>query len=226
MAIYNFPHYTKSNDYNFADLIKKCNEDILYALLEANYFNPMAITIQNYLTDKQLDFLMSNTLSIFDKESATYTFIREIFKADENNIPLNDSIFLCSIFELVNLYLYLGEPYKIIPALNKKNNLKAISNVIKSCPKASPYNFNEIYQNAETLGVGFIYRINPNKQTIKIEIGIWDLYFTYIRPYDKEATSLFNKVFYKVDNLNEFLFKVCTIYDEFIELMPQEDLDL
>ena len=39
MAIYNFPHHTKSNDYNFADLIKECNEDILYALLEANYFN-------------------------------------------------------------------------------------------------------------------------------------------------------------------------------------------
>lgn len=198
------------------------NQRQLDLLIDYKLFNPMAITIQNYLTDKQLDFLMSNTLSIFDKESATYTFIREIFKADENNIPLNDSIFLCSIFELVNLYLYLGEPYKIIPTLNKKNNLKAISNVIKSCP----YNFNEIYQNAETLGVGFIYRINPNKQTIKIEIGIWDLYFTYIRPYDKEATSLFNKVFYKVDNLNEFLFKVCTIYDEFIELMPQEDLDL
>jgi hypothetical protein len=169
---------------------------------------------------------MSNTLSIFDKESATYTFIREIFKADEKNIPINDSIFLCSIFELVNLYLYLGEPHKIIPTLNKKTNLKAISKVIKSCPEASPYNFNEIYQNAETLGVGFIYRINPNKQTVKIEIGIWDLHFTYTRPYDKETTSLFNKIQYKVDNLSEFLFKVCTIYDEFIELMPQEELDL
>ena len=50
--------------------------------------------------------------------------------------------------------------------------------------------------------------------------------FTYTRSYDKEAISLFNKVVYKVDNLNEFLFKICTIYDEFIDLMPQEELDL
>jgi hypothetical protein len=214
------------NCFGFTELIKRCNDEILYSLLEYNFFNPMAITIQNYLTKKQLDFLMSNTLSIFDRESVTYTFIREIFKTEEQNIPIDDSIFLCSIFEFVNLYLYLGEPHKIIPTLNKKNNLKAISKIIKSCSKASPYNFNEIYQNAETLGVGFIYRINPNKQTVKIEIGIWDLLFTYTRSYDKEATSLFNKIQYKVDNLNEFLFKVCTIYDEFIELMPQEELDL
>jgi hypothetical protein len=177
-------------------------------------FNPMAITIQNYLTDKQLDFLMSNTLSIFDKESATYTFIREIFKADEKNIPVDDSIFLCSIFELVNHYLYTFEVDKIIPTLNKTINSK-----FTAFRSVKPF-----YE--QDNNIGFTYRINPNKQTVKLEFNIYAVYLNYTRPYDKEATSLFNKIQYKVDNLNEFLFKVCTIYDEFIELMPQEELDL
>jgi hypothetical protein len=183
----------------------------------------MAITIQNYLTDKQLDFLMSNTLSIFDKESATYTFIREIFKAEEKNIPINDSIFLCSIFELVNLYLYIGEPDKIIPTLNKKSNI----NSLNSAPEAEDkiYRINGLKIEGDD-SIGLIYRINPNKQTIKLEFTFFTISFTYTRSYDKEATSLFNKIDYKVDNKNEFLFKVCTIYDEFIELMPQEELDL
>jgi hypothetical protein len=177
-------------------------------------FNPMAITIQNYLTDKQLNFLMSNTLSIFDKESATYTFIREIFKADEKNIPIDDSIFLCSIFELVNHYLYTFEVDKIIPTLNKTINSK-----FSAYRGVKPF-----YEQDNS--IGFTYRINPNKQTVKLEFNIYGVDLTYSRPYDKEATSLFNKVTYKVDNLNEFLFKVCTIYDEFIELMPQEELNL
>jgi hypothetical protein len=217
MAIYNLPTYTKpQNDISdwYIKTINECNSEILYALLEHNYFNPMAITIQNYLTDKQLDFLMSNTLSIFDKESATYIFIREIFKADEKNIPIDDSIFLCSIFELVNCYLYRFEVDKIIPTLNKTTNLKLVA--IK----------NEIPNYEQDDRVGFTYKINPNKQTVRLEFNIYGLYCAYSRPYDKEATSLFNKIQYKVDNLNEFLFKVCTIYDEFIELMPQEELDL
>lgn len=186
-------------------------------------FNPMAITIQNYLTDKQLDFLMSNTLSIFDNESATYTFIREIFKADEKNIPIDDSIFLCSIFELVNLYLYVGEPDKIIPTLNKKSNIIFLS----TAPGANDliYKIKGLKVEGDD-SVSFIYRINPNKQTIKLEFTFFTISFSYTRSYDKEATSLFNKVTYKVDNKNEFLFKVCTVYDEFIELMPQEELDL
>lgn len=182
-------------------------------------FNPMAITIQNYLTDKQLDFLMSNTLSIFDKESATYTFIREIFKADEKNIPIDDSIFLCSIFEMINLYLYFVQVDKIIPTLNKRSNINKM----------------DCFSSKHCLGkqkaedqchVSFMYRINPNKQTVKLEFNLFNDCFSYIRSYDQEATVLFSKAFYKVDNLNEFLFKVCTIYDEFIELMPQEELDL
>jgi len=186
-------------------------------------FNPMAITIQNYLTEKQLDFLMSNTLSIFDKESATYTFIREIFKADEKNIPIDDSIFLCSIFELVNLYLYVGEPDKIIPTLNKKSNINALS----TAPGANDviYRINGLKVEGDD-SVSFMYRINPNKQVVKLQFDIFTISFTYTRPYDKEATVLFSKAPYKVDNKNEFLFKVSTIYDEFIELMPQEELDL
>ena len=165
-------------------------------------FNPMAITIQNYLTDKQLDFLMSNTLSIFDKESATYTFIREIFKADEKNIPIDDSIFLCSIFEMINLYLYLVQVDKIVPTLNKSFNINKI----------------DCFSSKHCLKAGI--------QTVRLEFNLFNDAFTYTRSYDKEAISLFNKVVYKVDNLNEFLFKICTIYDEFIDLMPQEELDL
>ena len=184
-------------------------------------FNPMAITIQNYLTDKQLDFLMSNTLSIFDKESATYTFIREIFKADEKNIPIDDSIFLCSIFEMINLYLYLVQVDKIVPTLNKSFNINKIDCFSsKHCLKAG------IQKAEDQCQVSFIYRINPNKQTVRLEFNLFNDAFTYTRSYDKEAISLFNKVVYKVDNLNEFLFKICTIYDEFIDLMPQEELDL
>jgi hypothetical protein len=184
-----------------------------HAFLELE-FNLMAITIQNYLTNKQLDFLMCNTLSIFDKESATYTFIREIFKADEKNIPIDDSIFLCSIFELVNLYLYIFEIDKIIPTLNKKDNTNFISKKLG------------LVEYETNNDIAFIYRINPNKQTVKLQFDIFTLQLTYSRSYDKEASILFSKAPYKVDNLNEFLFKVCTIYDEFIELMPQEELDL
>jgi hypothetical protein len=192
------------------------NQRLLDEIINCNCFNfnPMAITIQNYLTEKQLDFLMSNTLSIFDKESATYTFIREIFKADEKNIPIDDSIFLCSIFELVNIYLYIFEIDKIIPTLNKKTHTNFISK--KLC----------LVEYETNNDIAFIYRINPNKQTVKLQFDIFTLQLTYTRSYDKETTSLFNKINYKVDNLNEFLFKVCTIYDEFIDLMPQEELDL
>lgn len=212
MAIYSISVFTKPNDSEYTKLINMF-DDIIIGAFDLQ-FNPMAITIQNYLTEKQLDFLMSNTLSIFDKESATYTFIREIFKADEKNIPINDSIFLCSIFELVNLYLYLFEIDKIIPTLNKKANTNFISKKLG----LSSYEDNEC--------IWITYRINPNKQTVKLQFDIFTLLLTYTRHYDKEATSLFNKINYRVDNLNEFLFKVCTIYDEFIELMPQEELDL
>ena len=199
----------------YNSILRFNSEQITLLLNESDFnFNPMAITIQNYLTDKQQDFLMSNTLSIFDKESATYTFIREIFKADEKNIPIDDSIFLCSIFELVNLYLYIFEIDKIIPTLNKKANTNFISKKLA------------LVEYETNNDIAFIYRINPSKQTVKLQFDIFTLQLTYTRPYDKEATVLFSKAFYKVDNLNEFLFKVCTIYDEFIELMPQEELDL
>jgi hypothetical protein len=188
------------------------------------FFNPMAITIPNYLTDKQLDFLMSNTLSIFDKESATYTFIREIFKADEKNIPINDSIFLCSIFELVNLYLYSFEIDKIIPTLNKKSNFKNLNKIVSLSSDGHNLMNNSMIFEGDS--IEFLYRINPNKQTVRLQFTIYDLYLEYTRSYDHEATVLFSKASYKVDNLNEFLFKICTIYDEFIELMPQEELDL
>lgn len=177
-------------------------------------FNPMAITIQNYLTEKQLDFLMSNTLSIFDKDSATYTFIKEIFEVEGENIPIDDSIFLCTMFEMVNLFLYIFDIDKIIPTLNKKTNTNFIHRSI------------DLASYEENNSISFMYKINPNKQTIKLQFDIFTLSLTYHRPYEKEANSYFNKIKHKVNNLNEFLFKLSTIYDEFIDCMPEEELNL
>ena len=113
------------------------------------------------------------------------------------------------------------ESEQIIPTLNKGSNINKIDCFYsKHCLKAGIQKAEDQYQ------VSFIYRINPNKQTVRLEFNLFNDCFTYTRSYDKEAISLFNKVVYKVDNLNEFLFKVCTIYDEFIDLMPQEELDL
>lgn len=167
------------------------------------------------LSEKQEAFLMSTTVNddIFTKDYR-YICIRELFFPDDSNCPVDDSLFLLTIFETTNLLLHLFNPICIVNNSRKSTNIDNVNILYKGGPKSNIKSFE------------VVYTVNPLQKNIIKRFILFDEEISQALAYkiafnSKVKVCGFNRL-YKVDNFNDLIGNLCMIYDWFVDLMPSE----
>lgn len=168
------------------------------------------------LTKKQEEFLMSTNVSdpLFTNDYR-YIFIKELFFPEDSNCPVDDSLFLLSMFETVNMLLHIFNPDCLINISNKKDNVANVSKhykvgLGKDIKKFSVY-----------------YSINPLQRKIVKKFVITDVEDVNFNIAYKINFAYKTKVnsfcrTYSINNFNDLLGSLSIIYNWFIDLMPSE----
>jgi len=167
------------------------------------------------LSDKQEAFLMSKTVNddIFTGDYR-YVFIRELFFPWDSNSPIDDSLFLLTIFETANLLLHLFNPSHLINIPSKHINIDNVNRLYKGGPKS----------NIKTFEV--VYTLNPLQKKLIKRFIIFDGDMSKTLAYKinfnyKVKVGGFNRI-YNIENFNDLLGNLFIIYDWFVDLMPNE----
>ena len=209
-------NYTNTLNY-LSDYLKAETND--YFFITGFNFMTVHNIPHSILTEKQSSFLLSKKLlDIIDENSFSYSYINDIFTAESSNIPLDDSVFLYSIFEFVNLYLYIHNPEYVIPTKNKKSNIDMLPKV------GMTFNNAEGSPSQKAVTVGFKYLINYYRGTLKLNIILYDNVFLFVIPINQECNILAHSANYRIENPNDFLFKVISIYEDIVGAILDEEL--
>jgi hypothetical protein len=189
------------------------------------------------ITEQQKEFLFKNTLDqVVDKDSATLIFLKELFDVKAENNPLSEPIFFVCLFEFITYFLYVYSPSSLVQdPCKQEKRIKVINACINKSVLAltAKETLDNLLQNEdlpalelkwlEGSKIGLSYNINPLIRQLRINITIKEsTFYNVLNITSKPKIFSFSFETVVKDPL-EFLYKIISMYNELVDLMPYNE---
>jgi len=191
------------------------------------------------ITEQQKEFLFKNTLDqVVDKDSATLIFLKELFDVKAENNPLSEPIFFVCLFEFITYFLYVYSPSSLVQdPCKQEKRIKIINACVDRSQMYLPLTAKETLDNLlqnedlpvldlkwlEGSKIGLSYKINPLIRQLRINITIKEnTFYNVLNITSKPKIFSFSFETVVKDPL-EFLYKIISMYNELVDLMPYNE---